>query len=88
VTPAQLAVVTFVPRADGLDIAARNAVTQRMVERLLADGYAMLTSTAVRDLTVLRLCLIHPAASLDEVLTTLDRLAAYAVEAIPRVERR
>jgi glutamate/tyrosine decarboxylase-like PLP-dependent enzyme len=77
VTPAQLAVVTFAPRRPDLTVAECNAVVERAVERLTADGYAMVTSTHVRGRTVLRFCLIHPDARLDEVRETADRLARF-----------
>ena len=76
VTPAQLAVVTFAPRLTGT-VAESNASVERAVERLTADGYAMVTSTQVRGRTVLRFCLIHPDARLDEVRETAERLARY-----------
>ncbi len=77
VTPAQLAVVTFAPRRPELSIAERNALVERAVEGLTADGYAMVTSTQVRGRTVLRFCLIHPDAQLDEVMETAERLKKY-----------
>lgn len=77
VTPAQLAVVTFAPNRPGLSVEACNALVQRAVERLTADGYAMVTSTQVRERVVLRFCLIHPHALLEEVRQTADRLAEY-----------
>ena len=43
VTPAQLAVVTFAPARPDLGLEQRNALVQRAVERLIADGYAMVT---------------------------------------------
>lgn len=75
VTPAQLAVVTFVPRRPDLTTAECNALVQRAVEHLVADGYAMVTSTQIGKRVVLRFCLIHPDATLDDVRGTLDRLA-------------
>ena len=77
VTPAQLAVVTFAPRLTNRTVAEANARVERAVERLTADGYAMVTSTQVRGRTVLRFCLIHPDARLDEVRETANRLARY-----------
>lgn len=77
VTPAQLAVVTFAPRRPGLSIADANTLVERAVERLTADGYAMVTSTQVRGRAVLRFCLIHPDARLEEVRETAERLARY-----------
>jgi glutamate/tyrosine decarboxylase-like PLP-dependent enzyme len=77
VTPAQLAVVTFGPRLTNGNVAEANARVERAVERLTADGYAMVTSTQVRGRTVLRFCLIHPEARLEEVKETAERLARY-----------
>lgn len=77
VTPAQLAVVTFAPCLTHGNVAESNARVERAVEQLTADGYAMVTSTQVRGRTVLRFCLIHPDARLDEVRETADRLARY-----------
>jgi glutamate/tyrosine decarboxylase-like PLP-dependent enzyme len=77
VTPAQLSVVTFAPRRNGRIVEASNAIVQRAVERLTADGYAMVTSTEVRGRTVLRYCLIHPSATIDEVAETTRRLRAF-----------
>jgi aromatic-L-amino-acid decarboxylase len=77
VTPAQLAVVTFGPRLTNGNVAEANARVERAVERLTADGYAMVTSTQVRGRTVLRFCLIHPDARIEEVQETADRLATF-----------
>lgn len=84
VTPAQLAVVTFAPRRPDLSPDAANALTQQMVSRLIADGYAMVTTTQIGPRVVLRFCLIHPDARLDEVAETLRRLAAFSSETAPR----
>jgi glutamate/tyrosine decarboxylase-like PLP-dependent enzyme len=80
VTPAQLAVVTFAPRRPDLTTPECNAVVQGAVEALIADGYAMVTSTQVRGRVVLRFCLIHPSAQLDEVRETAARLANYVAK--------
>jgi glutamate/tyrosine decarboxylase-like PLP-dependent enzyme len=77
VTPAQLAVVTFAPPMGNRSLAECNALVERAVERLTGDGYAMVTSTQVRGRSVLRFCLIHPDARLDEVRETAERLARY-----------
>lgn len=77
VTPAQLAVVTFAPPLGKRTLAESNAVVERAVERLTGDGYAMVTSTQVRGRAVLRFCLIHPDAKLDEVRETAERLARF-----------
>ena len=81
VTPAQLAVVTFAPPMGTRSVAESNRIVERAVERLTADGYAMVTSTQVRGRTVLRFCLIHPSASMDEVRETAEMLALYCTDA-------
>ena len=78
VTPAQLAVVTFAPHRPDLSGEDRDVVVQRAVERLIADGYAMVTSTILGGRTVLRLCLIHPGTTLDDARGTIDRLARFS----------
>jgi glutamate/tyrosine decarboxylase-like PLP-dependent enzyme len=79
VTPAQLAVVTFAPPLHGANVIEANARVERAVERLTGDGYAMVTSTQVRGRTVLRFCLIHPDARIEEVRETSERLARYCM---------
>jgi glutamate/tyrosine decarboxylase-like PLP-dependent enzyme len=83
VTPAQLSVVTFAPRRPDLSLAECNTLVQGAVESLIADGYAMVTSTQVHGRVVLRFCLIHPGARLDEVRQTASRLATYVTGVTP-----
>ena len=72
VTPAQLAVVTFAPeRGSPADIAAA----------LVADGYAVLSSTVLNDRPVLRLCTINPRTTEAEIDETIARLTAIASRA-------
>jgi glutamate/tyrosine decarboxylase-like PLP-dependent enzyme len=69
VTPAQLAVVTFAPdRGDPAALAAQ----------LLAEGYAVLSSTVLDGRSVLRLCTINPRTTEAEIDETIARLTAIA----------
>jgi aromatic-L-amino-acid/L-tryptophan decarboxylase len=84
VTPAQLGIVTFVPRsADGLTGDQENAWMSRIVDAVLADGYAMLTSTTVFDRPVLRMCLINPKTTEEDVRRTLSLVAEIAATLTP-----
>jgi aromatic-L-amino-acid/L-tryptophan decarboxylase len=75
VTPAQLAIVTFARRgASAHEHAARAAALAR-------DGYAAVTSTSLGGRAVLRLCTINPATTEDDIVTTLERLAALSTAA-------
>jgi len=70
VTPAQLAIVTFALHgATADDHAARAAALAR-------EGYAAVTSTSLNGRSVLRLCTINPRTTEEDIVSTLDRLAA------------
>jgi aromatic-L-amino-acid/L-tryptophan decarboxylase len=74
VTPAQLAVVTFRFNPGGLDEPAVDALQGRMVEAMLANGYAFATSTVLAGRPVLRFCTINPRTTDDEIRETVRRL--------------
>lgn len=87
VSPSQMGVITFRWRGDGsAGPAAVDALTQRVVDRMCADGYALVMSTALRGRPVLRLCPLHPGARAEEIRETIRRLTAFALEA--EAERR
>ena len=75
VTPAQLGIVSFRYVAPGLSTDQEEAVNQRLVGEMLADGYAVLTSTVLRERTALRLCTINPRTTEEEIAETVRRLA-------------
>jgi glutamate/tyrosine decarboxylase-like PLP-dependent enzyme len=82
VTPAQLGIVTFVPRGDGaMTGEERDAWVSRIVDAVLADGFAMMTSTTVFDRLVLRMCTINPKTTEDDLRATLALVAAMAEKA-------
>ena len=73
VSPAQMAVVCFRYRNAG------DAAHSSIVDAMLKDGFALLTSTALRGRTVLRMCTINPRTTesdIEQTLVRLDKLAA------------
>ena len=68
VTPAQMGIVCF--RYEGADDAAH----LRLVQSILKDGFALITSTVLRGRTVLRTCTINPRTTESDIEDTLDRL--------------
>jgi glutamate/tyrosine decarboxylase-like PLP-dependent enzyme len=78
VTPAQMGVVTFRCVPPGLSAEKVNRLNKALVERMMADGFAMVSSTVLRGQTVLRMCTINPRAADDDVRDTLARLAEMA----------
>ena len=80
VTPASMAIVTFRHVGPtGLDTDDRDERQRRLAGRLAEDGFALVSTTELRGRTVLRMCPIHPAATVDDVVATIDRLEALAM---------
>lgn len=70
VTPAQMGIVTFRRRG------AEEPFYARMHDAMLADGFALVTSTVLRGETVLRMCTINPRTTEADVEQTIDWLDA------------
>jgi len=68
VSPAQMGVVCF-RFADG------EAAQTRVVDGMLRDGYAFLTSTRLHGEACLRLCTIHPRTTEEDIHETVLRIA-------------
>ncbi len=75
VTPAQMGVVTFRCAPPGLSEEATDHLNRALVGEMMADGFAMISSTVLRGRTVLRMCPINPRTSDEEVRATVRRLA-------------
>ena len=72
VTPAQMGIVCF--RYSALDDDAH----LQLVQTLLEDGFALITSTILRGRTVLRTCTINPRTTEADIQASLDRLDSFA----------
>jgi glutamate/tyrosine decarboxylase-like PLP-dependent enzyme len=78
VTPAQMGVLTFRHAPPGLTDGERDHVNRELVAAMMADAYAMITSTVLRGRTVLRLCTINPRTTEADVQGTIERLGRLA----------
>jgi glutamate/tyrosine decarboxylase-like PLP-dependent enzyme len=77
VTPAQMGIVTFRYAADALTAEELNRLNGQLVQAMIADGFAMISSTVLRGKQVLRMCTINPRtteADIQDTLTRLDRM--------------
>ena len=81
VTPAQMGVVTFRWKDVRLSAAELDAVTRETVDRMRADSYALVMSTALRGRLALRLCPINPLTTEAEIEETVARLGRFSAEA-------
>jgi aromatic-L-amino-acid decarboxylase len=74
VTPAQMGILTFRCVPPGRDPEQVNGLNRRLVAGMIADGFAMISSTVLRGQTVLRLCTINPRTTEADVRETVRRL--------------
>ncbi len=72
VAPAYMAMLSF--RYVTGDDARSDALQTAIMEEMLADGYAIVSTTSLRGRTVLRMCTINPRTTEDEIAETLHRL--------------
>ena len=83
VSPAQLGVVAFRYLAPGRDESELDRLNLELIQALMTDGYAFLSSTRLGGRTILRFCTINPRtteADIDQTLEVLDRLWADLID--------
>jgi glutamate/tyrosine decarboxylase-like PLP-dependent enzyme len=82
VTPAQLGILNF--RYVGRDLSEEklNWLNAELVEAMIADRYAMISSTVLRGKRVLRMCTINPRTTEEDIHGTLTRLDQMSKELV------
>ena len=70
-SPAQMATVCF-------RYGDRDDVQTELVDTMMRDGYALLTSTTLRGVVSLRLCTINPRTTEQDIIGTIERLDKFA----------
>jgi glutamate/tyrosine decarboxylase-like PLP-dependent enzyme len=73
---AQLGIVVFRYVRPGLSGAELNDFNQALAAESLKDGFALVTSTTLKGLAVLRFCTINPRTTFDDIQQTIARLEA------------
>ncbi len=81
ITPAQLGIITFRYTQPGYAEERLNRVNDTAVRALIDSGFAMLSPTIMSDKHVMRLCLINPRTTENDITRTLSMLKELAVEA-------
>jgi hypothetical protein len=51
-----------------------------IIDKMIEDGYAMLSTTVLKGKTVLRMCLINPRTSIEEIKQTIHKLEGFGHE--------
>ncbi|GBC93971.1 L-2,4-diaminobutyrate decarboxylase [bacterium HR15] len=78
VSPATLGIVAFRYAPPHLSEEKTDALNQCLVDAMLADGFALVSSTRLRGRVALRMCPLNPRATeadVDETIHRLDRFA-------------
>src|SRR5947208_3529663 len=70
-SPAQMATVCF-------RFGKSDELQTRLVDVMMKDGYALLTSTELRGAVALRLCTINPRTTEEDIIETVRRLDKFA----------
>ncbi len=70
-SPAQMATVCF-------RFGKSDEVQTELIDLMMRDGYALLTSTTLRGVASLRLCTINPRTTEQDIIGTIDRLDKFA----------
>jgi aromatic-L-amino-acid/L-tryptophan decarboxylase len=70
-SPAQMATVCF-------RFGESNELQTQLVDAMMRDGYALLTSTELRGVVSLRLCTVNPRTTEIDIVGTVERLDRFA----------
>ena len=70
-SPAQMATVCF-------RFGESDELQTQLVDVMMNDGYALLTSTELRGAVALRLCTINPRTTEQDIFETIERLDKFA----------
>ncbi|TYP99213.1 glutamate/tyrosine decarboxylase-like PLP-dependent enzyme [Tenacibaculum adriaticum] len=82
VSPATLAVINFRYNPIGGNLSEKeiDAINQQISERVMQSKKAVLVTTILNKQVVLRMCLINPKTSMNDVLETLHQCETYGQE--------
>ena len=80
ITPAQLGILNFIYAPKGASRSAIDTYSKEIAEKVMHDGFAMITTTKIDDLTVLRMCPIHPGLMKSDIKETIKKLKQFARE--------
>jgi aromatic-L-amino-acid decarboxylase len=70
-SPAEMGIVAF-------HFGKEDELQTKLVDLMLRDGFAFLTSTTLKGKTALRLCTINPRTTEEDIVQTIDRLEKFA----------
>jgi glutamate/tyrosine decarboxylase-like PLP-dependent enzyme len=84
-SPAQLGIVTFRYIEDDLSMPKLNDINRKIVTQCIVDRFAMLSSTKLKGMVVLRLCTINSETTETDIQETIARIVSYGA-ALRKIE--
>lgn len=81
VSPATLGILAYRYAPPHLSAEEQDRLNRSLVEKMIEDGYAMISSTVLKGRVALRLCPLSPRATKTDIEETLRRLNAFATSA-------
>ena len=78
ITPAQLGIINFVYAPKNTHQKEIDNYSKLISEKVIEDGFALITTTQINDLTVLRMCPIHPGWTKKDIRQTIEKLPQIA----------
>ncbi len=78
VSPATMGILAFRYEPSGYSAEAIDALNRALVDAMLEDGFALVSSTVLKGRVALRMCTMHPHATYDDVDESLRRLNRFA----------
>ena len=79
VAPAKLGIINFQYRPLNQSIAQTNQLNKAVIEAIVKTGFAMISSTVLKEHLVIRLCIINPRTTEGDIKETIRRLNQIAI---------
>lgn len=74
VTSAQIGIINFRFKLQNFSEQELNELNQSVIMKIVEDGYAMISSTSLHGKTVIRLCIINPRTTEEDIKQTIQKL--------------
>ena len=75
ITPAQIGIINFRFNPGNSTEHQLNELNKRTIEKIVEDGFAMISSTSLQGMVVIRLCIINPRTTEEDIRQTISRLS-------------
>ncbi|MEL7002093.1 MAG: aminotransferase class V-fold PLP-dependent enzyme [Bacteroidota bacterium] len=77
ITPAQMGIINFQYAPEEISDEQANILSKKISDQIVEDGFAMVITTKIHGLTVLRMCPIHPGVTEKDIDITIEKMEKY-----------